>query len=61
MLDGVRKCVLKMIYNNFDCVYRREVFWLVNRNVSNWIVFRDKSDILLDVCDSVVIYDDLDG
>ena len=29
MFDSIQKCVLKMIYNNFDCVYRREVFWLV--------------------------------
>ena len=34
---------------------------LVNRNVSNWIVYRDKSDNLLDVCDTVVISDDFDG
>ena len=47
MFDGVRKCVLKMIYNNFDWVYRREVFLLVNRKVSNWIVFREKSDNFL--------------
>ena len=45
------------IYN----IYRREVFWLVNRNVSNWIVFRDKSDILLDVFDSVVISEGFNG
>ena len=44
---GEGKCMLKMIYINFDCVLRREVFWLVNRNVSNWIVFREKSDSFL--------------
>ena len=27
----------------------------------NWIVFRDKSDILLDVCDSVVISEGFNG
>ena len=32
-----------------------------NRKVSNWIVFREKSDILLVICDSVVISEDFDG
>ena len=31
------------------------------RNVSNWIVYRDKSDILLDVCNSVVISEGFNG
>ena len=44
MLDGDRKCLLKKIYNIFDCVYRCKVFWYINRKVLNWIVFREKSD-----------------
>ena len=38
----------------------RSVF-IGNRKVSNWIVFREKSDILLDVCDSVVISEGFNG
>ena len=44
MFDGDRKCLLKKIYNIFDCVYRYKVFWYINRKVLNWIVFREKSD-----------------
>ena len=47
MFDGDRKCLLKKIYNIFDCVYRCKVFWYINRKVLNWIVFREKSDSCL--------------
>ena len=43
--------MFKMLQNIFDCVERREVFWLVNRKVLNWIVFRDKSDSFLKCSD----------
>ena len=47
MFDGDRKCLLEKIYNIFDCVQMREVFWYINRKVWNWIVFRDREK-----CDS---------
>ena len=54
LLIGKSQSVKLMVCGLLKMIYKfsaREVFWLVNRKVSNWIVFRDtmKSDILLDV------------
>ena len=47
ILDGIRKCVLKILQNIFITFRGEESFGLVNRKVSNWIVYREKSDSFL--------------
>ena len=53
--------MLKMLQYIFDCVGRREVFWLVNHRVSNWIVFRDNSDSFLKCLSFIRNNEDYDG